>query len=232
MPRRSRILAAVAALALASRAGAEPARGGSDSLEACARDAVARIQARYETTRDLSARFEQTSRGTPLGGGGERHSRGKVAFAKPGRMRWTYEQPEESLVVSDGKTLWLYDVARREVQKLPVSGGYFSGASIQFLLGSGDVDRQFTVIALACDAHSAHLQLTPRQPESFERLRVKADRKTGDLEETTVVDLLGNETRVSFSEIRVDTGLPKDHFEFEPPDGVRVIELSAPAGQP
>jgi outer membrane lipoprotein carrier protein len=197
-----------------------------DPLAECARDAVSRIQSRYEGVSDLSARFEQTARGGALGPG--KVSRGSVAFSKPGRMRWSYEEPEKSLVVSNGKTLWLYDEARREVQKMSVSGGYFSGASIQFLVGRGDVLEEFDVIALACDAKTAHLQLTPRTPQSFERLRVEANRKNGDIEETTVVDLLGNETRVAFLEIRVDRKLRASEFEFEPPAGVQVIELAAP----
>ncbi len=223
--------AASLALACFSRAGAA-AGADSDPLDACAREAVSRIQARYERVVDLTARFEQSRRGGALGLGESQHAKGSVAFAKPGRMRWSYEEPEKSLVVSDGNTLWLYDETRREVQKLPVAGGYFSGASIQFLLGQGDVLKQFEVIALACDARVVHLELTPRQPEAFEKLRLRADRASGDLQETTVVDLLGNETRVAFSEIQVDRGLAKREFEFVPPPGVQVIELAAPDAAP
>jgi outer membrane lipoprotein carrier protein len=201
----------------------------ADPLADCARDAVSRMQSRYEGVSDLSARFEQTARSGALSPASGKPSRGSVSFSKPGRMRWSYEEPEKSLVISNGKTLWLYDEARREVQKMAVSGGYFSGASIQFLVGRGDVLEEFSVIALACDAKMAHLELTPKEPQSFERLRVEVSRASGDIEETTVVDLLGNETRVAFSEIRVDSKLPAASFEFEPPVGVQVIDLSQPA---
>ncbi len=230
---RRTLSAAMGLLALSAPVDAQPSPPGVPvPLESCAREAVARIQSRYERARDLEARFEQWSRGGALPGGEERRSKGRVAFAKPGRMRWTYEEPEKSLVVSDGKTLWLYDESRREVQQLSVAGGYFSGASIQFLLGEGDVDAQFRVRALACDARSAELELTPRQPESFETLRIRADRASGDLRETVVVDLLGNETRVVFSEIRVDQGLPRSLFEFSPPPDAQVIEYPDAATDP
>lgn len=230
MPRIAPIL--LLSLALTELVGATPLQASpADPLEACAREAVGRIQARYESTVDLTARFEQSSRDVARSGGEPRRSKGLVAFAKPGRMRWTYQEPEESLVVSDGKTLWLYDKTRREAQKLPIGGGYFSGASIQFLLGEGDVLQHFEVTALACDARVAQLELVPRQPESFDRLRLRTDRETGDLEETTVVDLLGNETRIAFSEVRVDRGLPRSEFEFTPPPGTQVIELTTPDGR-
>ncbi len=220
-----RLLGALGPLALAASAGAAgPAAGGE--LDACARAAVAAVQARYEGVRDLEARFAQTSRALALAGSGRPPtSRGSVRFAKPGKMRWSYEEPEPSLVVSDGQTLWLFDPARAEVQRLPVGDGYFSGASIQFLLGQGDVLRDFEVTAQRCDEEVADLVLRPRRPESFERLEVRALRRTGDLLRTTVVDLLGNATEVEFSQIRVNQDPPPEAFGFDPPPGVRVIEV-------
>jgi outer membrane lipoprotein-sorting protein len=60
---------------------------------------------------------------------------------------------------------------------------------------------------------------------------VRVERSTGDLLRTTVVDLLGNATEVSFSQIRVNQGPPAEVFRFEPPPGVSVIDLAAPAGR-
>ena len=57
-----------------------------------------------------------------------RRRAGAVEFAKPGKMRWSYEAPEPSLVVSDGETLWIYDPTRDEVAEaagrrgLPLGG--------------------------------------------------------------------------------------------------------------
>ena len=66
--------------------------------------------------------LQQTTRRVALGdGAGDAlAASGEVVFAKPGKMRWTYESPEPSLVVSDGATLWIYDPKAREVQKLPL----------------------------------------------------------------------------------------------------------------
>jgi outer membrane lipoprotein carrier protein len=222
-----RLLGILGPLALAAAAGADGPAAAGGELDACARAAVARVQARYEGVRDLEAAFVQTSRALALSTPGRpRASRGTVRFAKPGKMRWSYEEPEPSLVVSDGQTLWLFDPARREVQRLPVGDGYFSGASIQFLLGQGDVLRDFEVTAQRCDDAIAELVLRPRRPESFERLEVRAERRSGDLLRTTVVDLLGNATEVEFSGIRVNRDPPPETFRFEPPPGVEVIEIT------
>ena len=53
-----------------------------------------------------------------------------------GRMRWTYVAPEPSLVVSDGKQLWIYDPVNREAQHLTVTAAYLSGAALSFVITS------------------------------------------------------------------------------------------------
>jgi outer membrane lipoprotein carrier protein len=145
-------------------------------------------------------------------------------------MRWTYEKPSPSLLVSDGSTLWIYDPAFGEAQKLPVGEGYLSGASIQFLLGDGDIRGEFAVEALACSAQVAELELVPIQPASYEKLRVQANPATGELLSTQVFDLFGNVTDVRFSNLEADQRPGAEVFRFEPPPGVKVLELDGGSG--
>jgi outer membrane lipoprotein carrier protein len=218
--------------ALPARAGGgpgpEPAAAGEAEADPCLRTAVDAIQRRYASIRDLRASFTQISRSVALGMGASSvgtKAKGTVVFAKPGKMRWSYQEPEPSLVVSDGETLWLYDPAHREAQRLGVGGGYLSGAAIQFLLGQGDIFRDFRVRAESCSPAAAELELIPRRAASYERLRIRVDSPTGEILETTVVDLLGNVTEVAFSDIRVNLDPAPGLFRFEPPAGVRVIDL-------
>lgn len=218
------LLAGLVALAAPAADAGEPA---------CLGPTVDAIQARYESVRDFSARFEQTTRPAQLGGaGGEAvTSRGQVVVAKPARMRWTYESPEPSLVVSDGKTLWIYDPAFREAQRLPVDQGFLSGAAVQFLLGRGDMRREFAISLVGdCGADRVELELLPREPASYEKLRVVASPKTGDLAQTAVHDLLGNVTVVSFSDLAFNRDPPASTFRFEPPEGVTVVDLAGAPG--
>jgi outer membrane lipoprotein carrier protein len=206
----------------AARAGDPPAEP-----DGCAERAARALQRRYESVRDLVARFDQTSRSVALGRpGSDAKSSGSVVFAKPGRMRWTYEEPEPSLVVSDGRSLWIYDPANREVQRMVVSGEYLSGAAVSFLLGDGELLRDFEVRALECADSSVLLDLVPRQPASYERLRARTDPRSGELLETTVVDLLGNATTVALRDVRVNRDPDPALFRFEAPPGVRVIEVT------
>jgi outer membrane lipoprotein carrier protein len=212
-------------------AGAEepnPDPAGSPEASPCVKRTVAAVQKRYEGVSDLSARFVQTTLAVSLGGGGATPTRssGRVTFAKPGRMRWDYEEPEKSLVVSDGEILWIYDPAYGEAQRLPMGGAFLSGAAIQFLLGDGDMLRDFQVEELSCGEEKVELELLPRAPASYEKLRIVANPGSGDISRTVIVDLLGNVTEIGFSELRVDQKPPDDVFRFEPPEGVTVVDLA------
>jgi len=165
---------AVSALLLALVVGTDPTlvradppadtnRGAGEQtdLVACAARTATRVQKRYEGVRDLQANFTQTTRPAGALPSAPTHAKGRLVFAKPGKMRWSYEEPEPSLVVSDGTTLWIYDPAFEEVQRLPVGEGLLSGAAIQFLLGDGDIFRAFQVKALHCGETSVELVNRP-----------------------------------------------------------------------
>jgi len=210
-------------------AGARAQEGpAAVAVERCSDRAAAAIQRRYEDVRDISARFEQTTRAVGVGSPASEPvvSRGKVVLAKPGRMRWSYEEPEPSLVVSDGTTIWLYDPAFGEVQKIPATGGFLHGATAQFLLGAGDIRRDFTVTAVACSDDRAELELVPKEPAGFEKVFLEVDPATGDVRSSRIVDLLGNVVLVRFDDLRTNLDPPADRFRFVPPEGVKVIEVA------
>jgi len=236
----ARIAVVLVAAALAgARAAAQPAPGEpppsrpapaqpAPGSPGCGPEVAARIQARYDGIQSLRARFEQTTQSVAFGGDSgpaSEPARGRVEFAKPGRMRFEYETPEPSLVVSDGKTLWIYDPVAKEVQVLAVEGDFLSAAAIQFLLGEGRLQESFEVTARSCAPERAELELRPRAEASYERIDLVADPQSGWIRETTVHDLLGNRTRVAFEGIEAGGAVDEARFRFEPPEGVRVLTL-------
>jgi outer membrane lipoprotein carrier protein len=217
-----------------SRADEATKEGASEASGTSCANAVARkVQGHYDGVRDLTARFTQTSQVVSLGAEASAPavaSSGEVSFAKPGKMRWAYEQPESSLVVTDGEELWIYDPAEQEAQRFRTAHGFLSGAALQFLLGHGEMSRDFKVKALACASDDTRLDLVPRKAAPYERLEVRVDPATGEVKETAVFDLVGNVTRVGFQEVRTNTGLGDELFRFTPPGGVRVVEV--PTAEP
>lgn len=220
-----------ALLLLVLALGSSGAARADGEEEDCAREVAGRVQARYEGVRDLEARFTQKSTSVAFGGAGqEMRARGIARFAKPGRMRWTYEEPEPSVVVSDGKTLWIYDPVAKEAQEFPVGEGFLSGTAVQFLLGEGDILGAFEVRAEGCGTAAVRLRLRPRADASYESLELMVAPGTGDVRETAVVDLFGNRTDVIFESMRSNLKLDPAQFRFEAGPGVRVLRAEPPGG--
>ena len=206
------------------------ARSETDStpMLECATEVAKSVQRYYQDLRNLQAHFEQQTKAVSMGLGGASQAmtmQGQVAFAKPGKMRWSYEKPEPSVVVSNGESLWIYDPVGQEAQHLPVDAGFLSGAAIQFLFGQGDLLLEFDIHALGC-GELAHLKLIPKKDASYERLELWAKRETGAIENSLIVDLLGNETLVRFEKVQLNAELAGDLFDFVPPKGTEVIELT------
>lgn len=227
------LLACLASSALAADPAAPDADASSTGVSGCEAgagvEAASRVQARYDRIRDLEADFVQVSRSATFAGAPLMDSApksGRVVFAKPGKMRWTYGDPEPSVVVSDGESLWIYDVEGATVTRLEVTAGYLSGAALQFLLGDGNILEEFDVKATACTAERITLELLPKKDASYERLGLVADRDSGEIEATSVVDLFGNRTEIRFEAIEVNQSPAASVFEFEAPEGVELIEYA------
>ena len=185
--------------------------------------AIEAIQNRYDGIQDMRADFKQVTRTVALAGA-QSSASGTVSFAKPGKMRWSYADPP-SLLVSDGQTLWIYDPAFGEAQKLTAGEQYLSGASIQFLLGRGSIRRDFSIVERSCSDAEVEIEMTPIAPATYERLTIVADPGSGNLIRTTILDLLGNVTEVTFSNFETDLNPPPETFRFDPPQGVKVLEI-------
>lgn len=219
--------ALVCALAGPSFAQANEAASACDP--GLAIETARKIQSRYEGIRDLRADFVQTNTSATFEGEALMSTeprKGKVVFAKPGKMRWTYAAPEASVVVSDGKTLWIHDLDAKTVTRLAVTQGYLSGAAIQFLFGEGKILEAFEVSVAECDAKQVTLDLRPREDASYESLGLVADRATGSVLATSVTDLFGNQTRIRFEALEENLDPRPEVFVLKIPAGVEVIDYA------
>jgi outer membrane lipoprotein carrier protein len=214
----------------ASGESTEPSQadtGPPAAADDCLNRTIDALQTRYEKVRDVRAHFVQTTRAAHTGGTAPApvRSSGHMVVQKPAKMRWVYEEPEESLVVSDGESMWIYDPGFGEAQRLPVGEQTLSGAAVNFLLGEGDLRREFEIALVSCDEAHAVLELRPRAPASYESLRVTADPRSGMLSHTRISDLLGNVTDLELTQLQTNVSPAPETFRFVAPEGVNVVEL-------
>lgn len=197
--------------------GALPVAQSRPSADVLARQ----LQEKYEQVRDFTASFVHTYRGGVLRT--QSSERGTVAVKKPGKMRWVYTNPERKEIVSDGRQIYTYIVADKQVIVSDVPSTNTSAAL--FLGGQGNLVRDFTAeYADNPPAGTIALKLTPRRPEpEFEYLVLAVDPVTLQMRTLTTRDHQGGDSTITFSNMKENQGLPDKEFVFSAPRGVDVI---------
>lgn len=205
---------------LAALAPAAPAR--ADALK----DALSRLQQRYDDTRTMQADFHQIVESKTLSGTLE--SKGKVAFERPNRMRWDYDPPDPQTIVGDGETLWIYQPDLKQVIKAPIGQAFQSSTPISFLAGLGRVDRDFDATLVRNEPEQWVLKLVPKQHDAgVGTLELGVRKSDASVAEARITDGAGTITRILFSGERRNAPLEGDLFHFTPPPGVDVVKPPA-----
>jgi outer membrane lipoprotein carrier protein len=195
---------------------------------------LTKVQELYDRHEDFEASFVQVSLLKSLGK--KQVAEGEVYFKKPGRMRWDYQKPVKQVIVSDGKNLWNYRPEDKQVVVSPMTNAFQGKVPSTFLAGIGNLklDFQSRWAKEPSPGENYFLELTPRETQgSLEKLFLQIDRKSFEILQAKIQDVMGNVTEINFSQIHFDKYLSDSLFTFTPPQGVEVFHLpgASPAGQ-
>lgn len=180
-----------------------------------------RLQKHYQQTNSFSAKFTELI--SPAGGA-KRERTGTVYYRKSGQMRWEFAGQDQEVIVSDGKLLYSYQPDLNQVIETPLEQAFKSSSTAAFLLGIGEVRRDFdaSMPAAAPADGLKHIVLKPKNgSDSFE---VGVDPATLDLKSLRLADALGDVTELAFSDIKRDTALDDKLFTFIPPAGADIVK--------
>ena len=183
-----------------------------------------RLQRHYRDTNSFSAKFSEeiATVGAP-----KRKRQGTVSFRKPGRMLWEFAAPEVQTIVSDGETLYSYDPDLTQVVETPLKQALKSSSATSFLLGIGNINRDFKAAFATPARPSGLVDLILDAKAGGYKIEVGLDPKTYNLITLTLTDQLGDTTRIDFSEVHDNVELPDSIFAFKAPAGADVV--TAPA---
>jgi outer membrane lipoprotein carrier protein len=181
------------------------------------------LQTRYQGVRDFSADFVHSYRGGVLRT--QTTERGTMSIKKPGLMRWDYTTPEKKQFISDGKKIYFYVPADKQVQVTDMPSTDQATTPALFLAGKGNIARDFTATyADTSPAGTVALRLTPRRSEpDYEYLIVALDPKTMQIRALTTRDRQGGDSTLTFSNLKENRGLSDNEFAFRIPRGVDVV---------
>ena len=152
---------------------------------------------------------------------------GTMLVKRPGKMRWTYEKPEEQIIVTDGGDLWIYKPADNQVAVGQAPTFFADGKGASFLSDMKLVREKFTIRldASVPDSHYV-LNLTPHGTAiDIAAIYLTVAAQTYDITRIVTYNAYGDENRIEFANHVFNAKLDESLFSFEIPPGADVVQL-------
>ena len=148
---------------------------------------------------------------------------GLMWLKRPNLFRWEYFEPFAQTIVSDGKTVWVYDQELQQATVRDYSDAVGESAA-QILAGIDNLEHNYTLEDLGEQGTLAWVAIYPINEEQaqFDSMRLGFDEHS--LKNLEILDVLGNTTRLKLYDVILNSVLEASTFEFEVPSGVDVID--------
>jgi outer membrane lipoprotein carrier protein len=148
-------------------------------------------------------------------------SRGTLAFARPGKFRWTYSKPYPQVIVGDGARVWVYDEDLNQVTVRKL-GQALGATPAALLAGSNEALKAFALKDEGARDGLEWVEAIPRDKESgFERIRLGFG--LSGIERMELVDAFGQTTELRFTGLQRNPRVDPALFSFTPPKGADVV---------
>lgn len=190
---------------------------------ACKGGLTGRIQADYRAMRSFKGRFDQVdqnSDGQPV------RAKGEIYYLKPGKMRWVYAPPNDQVLVTDGKTVWLHDPILDNVT-VQALGNLTRGTPLAFLLGAGNLNTDFICRAQTKkppDDGLEYVELVPRKAiPALKFIQLGAKPGSARIAAIRMIDTQGNVRSIRIIGLDINLALEPSLFTFKITPEMEVI---------
>jgi len=175
----------------------------------------------FQKTQSMQADFTQkvtNTRGKVL-----EQSNGNLVISRPDKFILDYYSPAEQKYISNGNTIWIYDVELEQVSIKELDENI--GDSPALLLSSNtNVYKHYIVTDLKYKKTGNYtwIQLQAKKEEmTFEKVLLAF--KGSILMRMTMYDSFGQITSLNFSDIQINKPFSLKHFNFTIPEDVDII---------
>lgn len=187
------------------------------------------VEARYGKASTLQANFLErySENGTQV-----RMEAGKAYFLRPGKMRWEYEKPEQSLFLVDGKFVWFYVPDDHTATRMPAKKSDDWRTPIAFLTTGMKLSRICSEVGPASDVKpsKAGNEVYRCVLRGAENDKGSAAQKVlfeispqGELARIVIPQEAGMQIEFEFKDWEWNPVLAKTLFQFEPPPGTVIV---------
>lgn len=189
-----------------------------------AEQVVDALQKNYDATIDFIADFQQETEVKTLNR--SLKAWGKLSFKRPGKMLWRYEEPKGQIVLTDGSHLYFLQPEQNQVIKSPLKNAFRSDIPLSFLLGLGNLKKDFNAVLKATEKDEYILRLEPKgEAGGFSEILLGVSRSSADIVWVSIRDAANNLTSLRFSNMKKGLGLKDSLFRIDIPEGVDIVEL-------
>jgi outer membrane lipoprotein carrier protein len=197
----------------------------SSAAESNAADTIVEsLQKNYDSTTDFVADFRQETEVKNLNRALK--ASGKLSFKRPGRMLWLYEEPKGQFVLADGKYLYFFQPDQNQVIKSPLKNAFRGDIPLSFLLGLGNLKKDFNATLKGSEDNQHVLRLEPKgEAGGYSEILLGVNKASFDIVWVSVRDAANNLTTLRFSNMRKGVGIKDSLFQVQIPKGADIVEL-------
>lgn len=189
-------------------------------LHAQSSDAIVRkVDDHYNHLSSLRARYSEQYSGMGM----TKTETGTLVLKKPGKMRWSYDNPVGKVFVLDGKYAWFYTPGDAQAQRVPAKELDDLRSPLRFLLGHTQLKKELNDLTVTPDGAGFRITGVPKGMEQRVKLLTLNVTATGAIETMRLEEVGGAVTEFTFSNMEEDVPVKNSDFVFSPPAGVTIV---------
>lgn len=147
---------------------------------------------------------------------------GTMVVKKPNKVHWQTVTPEESLIVSDGETLWLYDPFIEQASAFSLENAVVNTPILLLTNESKDVWLDYHISEPVKNTFKVVAKNTQSQSQ-IESLFIEfSDVNLSDINTITINDITGQRSEISLKNTNYTTQPKAELFNFVVPEGVFI----------
>lgn len=192
---------------------------------------VANLQNTYQQINDWQAEFDQSTFVELVEK--EIHKKGTIALKKSGKIKIQYQEEFGKLYLSNGKKFWVYTPGDSQVIVYSKISKILASEALTFLQGLGHIQNEFQVSlidsmeinkAMMVEKNLKIIELVPKDPQSILQKIILGIDSSYKVKEITLFNESGNKTHYVFKNIRFNSNIADETFDFAKPKNVKVIK--------
>lgn len=153
---------------------------------------------------------------------------GNLAISKPNLVNWKTITPDETLIISDGSTLWFFDPFIEQASAYSLASSISNTPILLLTSDDPKLWQQYDVAIVKSDNDDIRYEVKPKAPNSqiktltlaFKNTQVAT--KTTQLTEFSFQDTTGQISLITLSNFNSQVKPNNELFSFSLPEGVRL----------